>query len=258
MTAGVSYTFGGLFAGLLLWLLASGGGAPRPPAGEQPEQAEISRLHGIRDQTAAIRGLDIASEVREGYLSREDLSACIEDVYSVLNPAQRAEIDTLAIMMRMLRMIGPDDDLLEISAKSASLGIAGFYDYDQKSLVVVADGLKGGANEESTFAHEYTHALQDRRFDLTKFLVFEPEDDGLEYGRTLSCVVEGDASVSALKYLEGVYGDDWIDVLIADLSSLEEELRSVAEFQSSVPPAILRYTLFNYNECASFALEVWE
>ena len=259
MIAGVSFALAGLLGGILLWLFASGADRIPPlPGGQAPQQAELERLHAIRDRMAAIRELDVASKVQEGYVSRDNFSEYVETFYGALNAAERAQFQTLTIMMQMLRMIGPEDDLLEIGSQSDSVGIAGFYDPYQKRLVVVADGLTGGANEEATFAHEYTHALQDQRFNLVQFLTSDAKDEGLEYDRTLSCVIEGDASVSALKYLEDVYGDNWIEVIIADLSSFEEELRSVVELQSSVPPAILRYTLFNYNECASFALEVWE
>ena len=255
MIAGLSYTLIGVIVGICIWLAASGSGATRPlPSGDHPEEAEIARLHQIRDRTAAVRGLDVAAEVREGYLSREDLAAYVGQVYGEIDGEDRRAFDTATIFMRMLRMIGPQDDLLDLGAAGDAAGLAGFYDTRQKRLVVISD-LTGGANEEATLAHEYTHALQDRRFDLERFLFDPPDDKDAEFATTLSCVIEGDASVAQIKYLEDVYGDDWLTVLLADFESLEDQL---FEAQAAIPPAVRRYTTFNYNECASFVLEIWE
>jgi hypothetical protein len=257
MIAPVSYTLLGVISGILLWFLASASNHSFSlPSGDPPDESDVARLHEIRDQTAAVRGLDVAGEVREGYLSRENLALYVDSLYESLSGRERRELETLNTVMRMLRMIGPEDDLFELGAETDSLGLAGFYDYEHKRLVVISD-LVGGANEEATLAHEYTHALQDRRFDLERFLS-SPYDARSEYSTTLSCVIEGDASLAQIKYLEEVYGEDWLRVLLADLEDLEVELSSLLEAQASIPPAILRYTTFNYNECALFALEVWE
>jgi hypothetical protein len=256
MIAGISYALAAVVAGVIIWIFA-GSGAPRVPLGQTPDAAEVERLHEIRDRVAQVRGLDVATGATEGYLSREALSDYIDEAYSEISDEDRRAFDTQTIVMRMLRMIGPEDDLLAINAATGSLGIAGFYDFEQKSLVVVASNLTGSLNEESTLAHEYTHALQDLRFDLQRYLVSHDIEEA-EYAATLPCVFEGDASFAQVKYMEDVYGEDWLLRLIAELSEDTELIELADELQIEIPPAVIRYVYFNYNQCASFAEAIWE
>ena len=52
------------------------------------------------------------------------------------------------------------------TSSSSASQVAGLYSPDDKQLYVVSRSGKLGPTEKTTFAHEYTHALQDQNFDL--------------------------------------------------------------------------------------------
>ena len=258
MLAGLSYSIAALIVGIVIWIAASGDAGEPTFTGQTPGVAELERLHDIRDRMASVRALDVASAISEEYLSRDDLTEYIDRSYGSISDADRREIESSTLVLRLLRMIGPEDDLLSIFADSSSLGIAGFYSYDDKRLVVVTEQLDGSVIEESTLAHEYTHALQDKQFELDKFLEIQEDASATEYGTTLSCVVEGDASLFEVRYLIDHYGDDWATLLIAEYRADTELQELQVEYAAAVPGAIRRYTSFNYSECAAFVGAVWD
>jgi hypothetical protein len=67
--------------------------------------------------------------------------------------------------------------------------VAGLYNPDDKQLYVVSKSGGLGPTEKVTFAHEYTHALQDQDFDLS--------------GLALDQIGEGDRALARLSLVEG-------------------------------------------------------
>jgi hypothetical protein len=215
------------------------------------EQAES--IHEIRDAVMDIRDLKVTSEINEGTLTREEIREYYEVVNSEIDDEDRREMENYNTAFRMLRIIGPDDDLLNLFTDFWSDASAGFYSLDDDKLVLIGDASDLGYEDRSTLAHEYAHSLQDASFDLDKFDELAEEesgnDDGAssEYNTTLSCVIEGDAEVTQYLFEAQVLGP-------------EEEGAGqppAASFDSEIPPGFLRYMVFNYNECAIWALSLY-
>ncbi len=230
-----------------------------PPFPEtQPLSAEdTKRLHEIRDTVAELRGLKVDREVNEGLIGREALRAYFEEAYSEDEAEGQSKREAWNIAYRMLRMIGPADDLKDIGEESYSTQVVGMFLPKEERLVLVGDTITGSILEEATIAHEYTHSLQHEAFDIEEFRRKDRDDPYAEYGNTLSCVVEGDAVVTEYLYLEEVYGEDWFLEAFEDEDVGLELVEPLEGDEVEIPEAMLRYFYFNYSECFSFVQEIW-
>jgi hypothetical protein len=79
--------------------------------------------------------------------------------------------------------------------------IAGQYDQKTKQMDVVQDSGFGGT-ERLTYAHEYTHALQDQNFDIENGLNYSSEscEQDSERCAAIQALLEGDASMLELDW----------------------------------------------------------
>jgi hypothetical protein len=164
-----------------------------------PSSAEDSELLAtlaeIEEQVIAIRGLDAADIGPPDLITRDELGAELEQLFDEQYPPEEREEDNLAL--RALGLLGPDEDVAELQLQLLGDQVLGFYNMTEKRMVVVTDaGLD--ANAKVTYAHEYTHALQDAAFDP---LSFDPDAD-LEDDQALALtsMTEGDASVTMLAW----------------------------------------------------------
>ena len=214
-------------------------------------------IHEIRDAAMRIRGLNVTSEISEGTLTREQIRAYYDEVGTTITDEDRAEMETYNTALRMLRIIGRDDDLLDLFTGFWGDASAGFYALDEERLVLIGDGTNLTYDDKSTLAHEYVHSFQDAAFDLDgwdKLIEKEEEnDDGApsEYATTTSCLLEGDAELSQYLYEEQVLGPE-------PETPVEEVANPPAATQEpETPPGFLRYMSFNYNECALWAVALY-
>jgi hypothetical protein len=79
--------------------------------------------------------------------------------------------------------------------------IAGQYDQENKEMDVV-QGSGFGGTERLTYAHEYTHALQDQNFDIENGLNYSSEacEQDSERCAAVQALLEGDASMLELDW----------------------------------------------------------
>jgi hypothetical protein len=155
----------------------------------------------------------------------------------------------------MMRLIDADDDLLRAYSTSYGEGVIGMYSSKEDRLVLVDDAKDGGAIEELTLAHEWVHALQDHAFDIEAFKRRGEDDHVTELRRTLSCVVEGDATVTSFRYMAQVHGPTWVSRVV--------DATPAGQDQADVPEVVRRSMAFNYRECIGFVgavllLRGWE
>jgi hypothetical protein len=155
--------------------------SPTPP----PDPATVYRT--IAEQVVAIRGIEPTGPVEPQVLDETELKVRIEQSFNEDNPP-----DLIAANERLLKAMGmfPEDaSLSELYLELLGSQIAGFYSPEDDELYVVSRSGGLGVGEKVTFAHEYTHALQDQKFDL------ESVD--------LGAVGEGDRSLGRLSLVEG-------------------------------------------------------
>jgi hypothetical protein len=209
---------------------------------------EAGRLHAIRDRIAAVRALSVGPEVQEGVVSRDALKEYLEESAKDLDAEERRKLETYNIAFRMMRLIDADDDLQRAYSTSYGEGVIGMYSPKDDRLVLVDDAKDGGPNEELTLAHEWVHALQDHAFDIEAFRKRGEDDRATELGRTLSCVVEGDATVASFRYMTQVYGPTWLSRVVGANPAGRDE--------PDVPEVVRRSMAFNYRECLIFVTAV--
>ena len=166
-------------------------GEPSPPEGDDL----LAALAEIEEQVVAIRGLEAADIGPPELLTRDEfrdeLLATIEEDY----PPEEQAADNASL--KALGLLEPDQDIAQLQLQLLGDQVLGFYDDDEKRMVVVTDeGL--GALARFTYAHEYTHALQDAAFDLESLGIEEEGADDRALARV--AMVEGDATATMLAW----------------------------------------------------------
>src|SRR5688500_13807449 len=162
-----------------------------------PTDAEAQAiLDEIEEQVIAIRGLDAADIGPAEIITREELGAELEELFAEEYPPEERERDNISL--RALGLLEPDQDIAELQLELLGDQVLGFYDDVEKRMVVVSDA---GLHVEAriTYAHEYTHALQDAAFGLDSLETDAVGEDDRGLART--ALIEGDATVTMLAWM---------------------------------------------------------
>ncbi len=174
------------------------------PLGETPTPAgavlspEIQQvMDRIEREVADLRQLPILHPVTRRLYTQEELEQRVTEDFLGDYPPEEAADD--AFVLAALGLLPPDYDLWQAYHDLYTEQIAGFYDDEAQEMVVVADEAFDGP-ARMTYAHEFTHALQDQSFGLD-------DPDGLNYTdeaceqdsewcAAVQALIEGDATLS--------------------------------------------------------------
>jgi hypothetical protein len=170
---------------------ASQGPSAAPSASATADADLLATLAEIEAQVVAIRGLEAADIGPPDIITRAELAGELQQMFDEQYPAEERERDNRAL--RALGLLAADEDVAELQLRLLGDQVLGFYDPIEERMVVVTDaGLDAAA--KLTYAHEYTHALQDSAFDPPHF---DPgadlEDD---QALALTSLSEGDATTA--------------------------------------------------------------
>jgi hypothetical protein len=213
---------------------ASGEASPSPTAAGSQDVA--GAFAEIEEQVRALRGLPAPEIGPAEIIDRAALATELEELLAAEWTDE--ELADANLTLRAMGLLTPDQDLRELSQALLADQVIGFYDPLEERMVVVSDeGLSVLAR--ITYAHEYTHALQDaafRSFDEREALT---DDDAILARQALE---EGDASVVMIRWALGHLAP--------------EELQEVAAVPqpdtSGVPGWMLRQLQFPYLAGATF------
>ena len=177
----------------------SGQAGTPAPGTPFPTQAALSpaitrQMDQIEQQVTAIRGLKPTGPLKRTLITRSQLNdKVVNDFFKDYTPQDaRNDETTLAEFGLLPAGFDPRTFYEKLYAEN----IAGFYDPKTKEMYVVADqGFEGP--ERLTYAHEYTHALQDENFDLEKGVGFSDTACKADSERcaAVQALIEGDATV---------------------------------------------------------------
>ena len=200
-----------LLAGAVLVLAACGSTTPSPspsaspsplataapaslaPSGPSPTAVDPAIVYAtIEDQVVAIRGLRPKAKVDPRILDDAGIKKLVKDSFAEDNPP-----DVIAANERILKAFGmlpADASLTDLYITLLGSQVAGLYNPDKKTLYVVSRSGQLGGAEKTTFAHEFTHALQDQNFNLGALHLDEIGQGDRSFARL--ALVEGDATLS--------------------------------------------------------------
>jgi hypothetical protein len=165
--------------------------SPQPSA-----SADVQAVFAqIKAQVQELRGLPSADIGPAQVIGRAALVQELRASFDRDYPQARRDADNL--MLRTLGLLNPNQDVAALQLKLLSAQVIGFYDDKTRKLVVITDqGLTPEAR--ITLAHEYTHALQDHAFGLSKLDINASGQDDRDLARL--SLVEGDATESMLQW----------------------------------------------------------
>lgn len=219
---------------------------PSPePAAPLPDEL-LEAMDAIEAEMEMLRGLDGTTPITRTFMTREQLTAFLEDEFAEEYSSQEVEADVR--VLAAFDFVPDDFDLLGLLLALYSEQIAGFYEDEEDTFYVITGGEPGAGSIELfdllarlTFAHEYVHGLQDGHFDLETF-IDEDEYNDDEILARLS-LVEGDASLAMVQYLIA----HAFEFTAEDLEALSGEgMQAGQESLEQAPPIIRETFLFPY------------
>jgi hypothetical protein len=151
-----------------------------------------AQMDSIQRQIVTLRGLQPMNPVPRALLTQSELQQKVETEFFMDYSEQDARDD--ALILSILGLLPRDYDLIDLYTRLYTEQIAGYYDSETKEMYVVRGQTFGGI-ERMTYAHEYTHILQDQTYDLQNGLKINTENCRVEteYCSAVTALLEGDA-----------------------------------------------------------------
>lgn len=170
------------------------------PESDIPE-AWVTAMKTIEEQVSTLRGLSSTQPVEWDLISEAELEEIVREDFFADYSDDDAVRDTQ--ILAALGLLPQGFDLKQLYTDLYSEQIAGFYDDEIEAMYVVQGEGFGGA-EKLTYAHEFTHVLQDQNFDLDEGLQLNDEacEADSERCAAVQALIEGDASLSELLWFQ--------------------------------------------------------
>lgn len=161
---------------------------------------ERAALEAIADEVEQIRGLDSNAPLALAFMTPEEMHGwLIEQLAQEYSPEEAGRDARLYVALELLP---PETDLYALTLALYAEQIAGFYDNDRNQMTVIDDETGLDAMDKLTFAHEYTHDLQDQFLGLDNLQAYrEAADSNEDTVRAITALVEGDAQTITMLYL---------------------------------------------------------
>jgi hypothetical protein len=223
-----------------------------PPRQVDDPQAIASAMDLIETQVQAAAGISPTHTVVRKMITRAELSKNLRAEFEKGYSPDQARFETLAYSV--FGLMKGDEDLYQIYLTAYTGGIGGYYDPETKYIYVISD-TGFGAEQKHAFAHEYMHALQFQRYDLSA-LEDTAEVQKLDPERYLGlqAIVEGEASLVEDKWMEAHASlwDRWDDIKQQsfDLYSARDMLRT--------PNFLWSFIFFPYDQGKTFVSAVFQ
>ena len=223
------------------------------PSGTEPVDsgAEVGELlDSITARVIRLRGLPEVPELGREFQTNEDFRRTAET--ELLDEETRAEIGVLKDFCLIMDLCEEEDDLVQAQLDLLLQGVLGLYDSEKKALVVVSEREERDPLSWLTFAHEYTHALQDSEFDLSEL---HSRAASFDSSKALSALVEGDARLAEYLFYESLPPDQ--QTLLA--ASLQRKIRtfSTSREVALAPPIITETFAWEHGAGPPFVLRLY-
>jgi hypothetical protein len=166
-------------------------GLPSPSSG----QDAFDVFNRIERQVSALRELPAPKIGPPDVISRRELGVELKAIFDETWTDAQLARDNLTL--RAMGLLTAEQDIRQLTEFLYAGQVLGFYDFEERRMVVVTDA---GITPEAqvTYAHEFTHAMQDAAFDTGPQHHAQGEDDDAALARL--ALEEGDATVSMFQW----------------------------------------------------------
>jgi hypothetical protein len=199
----------------------------------------------IEGQVSQIRGLTLQQPVPRVMMSPDELEDIVVNEFFAEYTDEDARQDVL--VLSLLGLISADYDLKSLYNDLYSEQISGFYDSETQEIYIV-QGTTFGGNEKLTYAHEFTHVLQDQTYGFDEGLGYNEEACDIDSERcaAIQSLIEGDASLTEILWFQThATRADTLDIL-QTFTDLESPIFD------SAPPFIQADLYFPYEKGFAF------
>jgi hypothetical protein len=211
---------------------------PEPSASPDLEDA----LAALEADVADLRDLPSANIDPAEFVSRAELERRLADQFAQDYPADEVAADNA--LLRGLGLLTADQDVAALQLQLLSGQVLGYYDDVTQSMVIVTEaGLTPEA--QVTYAHEYTHALQDAAFGIDSMELDAQGDDDGAFARL--ALVEGDATTAMVLWaIDHLRAEDLLEISQTPLPDT-----------TGVPDWMLRQLEFPYLAGTDFVAQLY-
>jgi hypothetical protein len=234
-------------------IAATPGARPTPgaPAAPVPTVAaaggpDTALLQHIEDDVSGLRGLQPRIQVPLRFLDQAALQRYFVDRFNQdYLPSERESDQKL---LETLGLVNKNESVTQILLDVLQEQVIGVYNPDDKAMyLITSDNGQFGPEEKDTFAHEFTHALQDQYFDLTTLAPKHPDND--DRSLAIQALTEGDAVLMQRLWAQEKLTQDEINQL--GQGGADSKLFSA--------PAFLRdQLLFPYSDGFNFVRQIYQ
>jgi hypothetical protein len=253
-----------------------------PPTADQRKQqiaTALARVPSILPKLAALRGLPMDTPVPAEHQTADEFRGFVQRELAKELPPEKA-----ASMQAALLHIGlytKPIDLVKTLEQTMTSQAAAYYDPATKKFFVVM-APDNDTMFDTISAHELTHALQDKHFDLVKYMPVALDEDA---GYARKFVVEGDATFSMIAYLmmektsadklpsmvkvmrpqietmAGMGVTEYSDMMkqqAAAFGGMDDQMKASMETMGELPPVIIGPLIASYMKGAVLAMTAYE
>ncbi len=218
------------------------GNTPTPDA----QSADIiAQMDQIESQVSHLRELPQLAPVDRQLISSDELRQKVEQDFFKDYTQQDVQNDQRTLST--FGLLEPGFDLYDLYVNLYSEQVAGYYDSETKQMYVIQEQGFGGP-ERTTYAHEFTHVLQDQHYDLQNGLKLSADDCKQDSERcaAVTALIEGDATLTEQYWLY-TYGSDQDRQQLNDFySNLESPV------YDSAPEFLQKDLMFPYSQGLDF------
>jgi len=168
----------------------------------EPLPADIADIVlEIEGQVNQIRGLDPVKPVPKILMSPEALEDKVVNEFFADYSDEDARQDVL--VLSLLGLLPSEFDLKDFYNQLYSEQISGFYDSETEEIYIVR-GADFDGGEKLTYAHEFTHVLQDQTFSFDEGLNYNEDacEEDSERCAAIQSLIEGDASFTEMLWFQ--------------------------------------------------------
>jgi hypothetical protein len=216
--------------------------APSPTPAGTPRPAAVVYAE-IRELAASIRGLEPTADVDPVVIDEAQLRDNLETEFDTANPPARLLANEQLLIS--LGLLPPGASLRALTLDLQAGQVAGYYSPERDQLFVVSRSGGLGPVERVTYAHEFTHQLQDQHYDLGALDLDAPDAGDRSLGRL--ALIEGDASSVQQAWMEQALTPAELGAVLT--ASLDP---AVVEPLTRAPRILVQTVLFPYTDGLGF------